>query len=321
VRGVCASAAATACLPFLVAFLAAPTANASVTVGQASNTGFNCGSFGYTLVQDAIAAPPAYTVPAGGGVLTSWSHAANADASTTLRLKTYRRTANPARFITVGQSLSSPVVTPNTLNTFPTRIRVRAADILGLSVLSGATPACVFTAAGGDAVRQASGDPAVGSVPTFGGQLGGSRVNVSAVLEQDADRDDFGDETQDKCLGTRGTFNGCPNKLTLDAVKQKGRKPKVKVTATVPGAGTLSAGSPSTPALAAAAAKVRLKPVTQILTSTSSQQIVLTLKLTKSAKRKLADKGKLKVQVQVVYTPPGGPPGSRSTKTKLKSAP
>ena len=44
---------------------------------------------------------------------------------------------------------------------------------------------------------------------------------------------------------------------------------------------------------------------------------MLTLKLTKSAIGKLDEAGKVKVKA--VYTPVGGPPGSQTKKTKLKS--
>ena len=135
----------------------------------------------------------------------------------------------------------------------------------------------------------------------------------------DADHDGYGDETQDKCVGTAGTFNGCPNTVTVNKLKQKGTKPKVKVKVTVPGAGTLEAGSASDPMLASSATKTSLKPVTETLTSTTKQHVVLILKLTKSAKRKLSEKGKLKAKVKVLYTPPGGPAGSQTGKVKLKS--
>jgi hypothetical protein len=47
--------------------------------------------------------------------------------------------------------------------------------------------------------------------------------------------------------------------------------------------------------------------------------VTLAVKLTKSAKRKLATKGKLKLKVKAVYTPVGGPPGSQIQKKKLRS--
>jgi hypothetical protein len=62
-----------------------------------------------------------------------------------------------------------------------------------------------------------------------------------------------------------------------------------------------------------------LKAVTQALTSKTTQQVALTLKLTKSAIGKLNDAGKLKLKVKAVYTPVGGPPGSQTKKKKLRS--
>jgi hypothetical protein len=144
------------------------------------------------------------------------------------------------------------------------------------------------------------------------------RLNAQAVVEPDTDRDVFGDETQDKCVGTPGTANGCPSTVTIDGLKQKGDT-KVRVTATVPGAGALKVGAASDPALASAAAKKTLKPKSLNLTAITKQQLTLKLKLTKSAIRKLDDKGKLKLKVKAVYTPSGGPPGSQTKKKKLKS--
>ena len=55
------------------------------------------------------------------------------------------------------------------------------------------------------------------------------------------------------------------------------------------------------------------------MTSTTQQQVTLTMKLTKAAKRKLTGKGKLKVRVKAVYTPTGGPPGSTTAKATLRT--
>jgi len=163
-----------------------------------------------------------------------------------------------------------------------------------------------------------SGDPSPGDTKTFT-PLDGQLLDVSATLEPDADNDGFGDETQDKCIGTAGTANGCPSTVAIDKLKQKGDT-KVRVTATVPGAGSLKVGSPSDPALASAAAKKKsLKALTETLTATTKQQLKLTLKLTKSAIAKLKDAGKLNLKVKAVYTPTGGPPGSQTTKAKLKT--
>ena len=68
-----------------------------------------------------------------------------------------------------------------------------------------------------------------------------------------------------------------------------------------------------------ASSATRRAPVTETLTSTTKQHVVLILKLTKSAKRKLSEKGKLKAKVKVLYTGPGRPAGSQTGKKKLKA--
>lgn len=185
----------------------------------------------------------------------------------------------------------------------------------------------------GGTIREDSSDPTAECAYTTGSDSGpgttqsyftsGCNENVllvSGTIENDFDHDVFGDETQDKCVGTAGSFNGCPNTVSSVSAAQAGHKPKIRVTATVPGAGTLEVGSANDASVASAASAVSLKPVTQTLTSTSSRQVTLTLKLTKSAKSKLARKGKLKTSVRIVYTPPGGPAGSIKSKVSLKGA-
>jgi hypothetical protein len=142
-----------------------------------------------------------------------------------------------------------------------------------------------------------------------------------ATVESDVDHDLFGDESQDKCLGTAGQYSGCPNAFALAKPKAKGTK--VKLTVTVPGAGTLKVGSASDSTLVSAAKKKRspLKPITQVLTSTSKQTLSLTLKLSKTGRRQLAAARKLKLKIKALYTPPGGPSGSAQAKTRVKSKP
>ena len=66
---------------------------ASVTIGQTGATA-TCVSAD-TWVQDSTAAPPVYSVPAGGGVITSWSTDVTTAvaADQTLKLKVLRRDA------------------------------------------------------------------------------------------------------------------------------------------------------------------------------------------------------------------------------------
>ena len=221
-------------------------------------------------------------------------------------------------FIATGGG-SAESVAPGAERSFATRLSIRAGDLIAVDGPASAAAPLAYRSGGGTNARfnppLLEGDPAR-SPNGFGGGFNGM---VSAQLEPDADNDGFGDETQDKCVGTAGTANGCPSTVTIDKLKQKGDS-KLKVTATVPGAGSLDVGSASDPVLASAAGtKKSLKAVTKTLTATTKQQVKLTLRLTKSAIGKLDEAGKLKVKVKAVYTPAGGPAGSQTKRKNLKT--
>jgi hypothetical protein len=305
-----------------VAVAAAIAANASpagaaVPVGQTFTPDQFFGGEG-TFIQ-STSPGNSYAVPTDG-VITNWSFEAAAGTTPPLKLKIVRH-AGGDDFTTIGDSqLETP--TPATLNTWTTRIAVKAGDLLG-HYYPGPMTVSYRDVSGYD-THDISGspgtpglDPPPGTTVTYSPNPG-NQIDVSAVLEPDADQDGFGDESQDKCLGTPGAANGCPSTVTIDKLKQNGDT-KVKVTATVPGAGSLEVGSPSDPALASAAKKKSLKAVTNTLTATTKQQVKLTLKLTKSAIGRLDEAGKLKLNVKAVYIPVGGPAGSQTKKKKLKT--
>jgi hypothetical protein len=299
----------------LVALAPLPQAGAATQIGETFVPLTGCG----TSTRLQTRSPSAQYAAPFAGVITSWSFQSD-PAPPTIKFKVGRG-AGGNNFTVVGESpLLIPA--PSFLNTNPVRIPVQAGDVIGIYLDTFGN--CAASSATGYTNAFLGGDQLPGSTGTYA-QETNVKNDVSATLEPDADQDGFGDETQDKCVGTAGSANGCPSTVTIDKLQQKGlpgsghaRKPKVNVTATVPGAGTLSAGSPSDPILAAAAAK-SLKPVTTTVTATTKQQVVLTLNLTKGAKKKLSKHGKLKLQVKVVYTPVGGPPGSQTKKVKLKS--
>ena len=306
-----------------VSVVVSAPAQGATTLGQtdpAAPAGYACGSPTAYLQRAVAAGSPSYTVPAGGGVITSWSTQANANADKEVELKVFAPPHRDNIFYEVRGQEGPHILTAGALNTFPAQVKVEAGAILGLYHSTIGT-ACEFDGVPGDTtsyVFAAIPDPPVGSFYDPNMNDAGFRVNISAQLEPDVDDDGFGDESQDKCVGLAGPFNGCLGSVFLNKVKQKGMKPKVKLTVTVPGAGTLRAGSPSDPALATAAAK-SFEPATRTLTSTAKQTLVLTLKLTKSAKRRLSDKGELKTKVKVLYTPAGGPAAAASGKAKLRN--
>jgi hypothetical protein len=304
------------------ALLAGPaTTDAAITVGSpltaqvSSNIFQGCGTAACTFVNPVLPEPGANVASPLTGVLVRWRMMGNASGAP-FEVRVLRPT--PGGEYT-GAGTGAPEV-PVGLGptTFATRLPVQAGDLVGLDSPAGANwfnGRAPQTGAGYGKFDPALADGSTGS-PGLNSNI---EAEFNGDVEFDADRDVFGDETQDKCLGTAGAFGGCPNTFLLDSVMQTKKKPKVKVIATVPGAGTVQAGSASDPALASASAKKSLKPVTETLTSTTYQQALLTLKLTKSAKRKLAEKRKLKAKVKVLYRPPGGPAVSQTRQVNLKT--
>src|SRR5436190_10568457 len=103
----------------------APSAFGAVTVGQTFTPNISWGGSG-TIVE-TTSPGNLYVVPSDG-VITSWSFEAPADIAP-LKLKMLR-SAGGDDFTTVGESqLETP--TAETLNTWLTRISVRAGDLLG----------------------------------------------------------------------------------------------------------------------------------------------------------------------------------------------
>lgn len=290
----------------LAAATASP-AGAAVTIGQTVTPNSLCG--GDTFFQRASLAQQ-YSAPSAG-VITSWAFQGDA-APPPVRFKVGRPLGGNDYTVVGASDTVNPAA--NTLNSYPTRISVKAGDQVGFFTGTGN---CAFEVApAGNLIVFFSADLAPGATETFA-QQDERLLNVSAKLEPDADNDGWGDESQDRCVGGAGPYNGCPSTVQIKKVKQKSGT-KVAVAVKVPGAGTVAIGSPSDPALASASAK-SLKAVTRTLTGTSAQKVKLVVKLTKSAIGKLARSGKLKLKVKAVYTPPGGPAGSAVMKKKLKS--
>jgi hypothetical protein len=290
-------------------------AGAAQTIGQAGLDGGACTN--RVFVQHDLTGGPSYS-PSSYGVITSWGAAANGSTGQTLQLTVLRQDAD-LDYTILRRDPVRTLANLNALNTFTgLRLPIEAGQLIGVYDPPGSQADCESFGSSGDEVAFSDvGNPSDGVSTTYNGFDSGFRVNAQAVVEPDTDRDVFGDESQDKCVGSAGAANGCPSTVTINKLKQKGDT-KVKVTATVPGAGTLRIGSASNQAVAGKAAK-SLKAVTRTLTAITRHQVKLTLKLTKSAIGQLDDAGKLKLRVRAVYTPTGGPPGSQTKKKKLTS--
>jgi hypothetical protein len=191
----------------------ASPAAAATTVGQV-DTGPNptdCPAL-TGLVTTSVSDGPTFTVPTGGGVITSWQTNAGAGADQSAKLKILRATAAPATYLVVGQSAFRPITASLLNGPLPVRIPVQSGDFV--SILTGANggPCQTVTSNPADISRATTGGPdsANGTNASFPTPLTGRRANVSASLEPDADRDGFGDETQDQCPSDPSAQGACP---------------------------------------------------------------------------------------------------------------
>ena len=171
-----------------------------------------CGSY----LQLGVATGSRYTVPFDG-VITSWSFQADASppSSPTSFIAARACCGTRDSYTTVGAAPAS-AITANELNIYPARIRVQAGDVIGLSTGDGD-----FYWYARDTEDQAAAAPSgidVGGSASYSSQqfeteyglTGGSRLDVSAQVEPDADQDGFGDVSQDACPGVSGSLQGCP---------------------------------------------------------------------------------------------------------------
>jgi hypothetical protein len=197
----------------------------AVTLGQTSGPGVaNCGA-GTTIVQYA-AAPPAYSSPTAG-VLTSFSYYANNAGS--VRAVVLGPSATPTHR-TVSATSSLDAVTPGSVNTFPVRIAFPAGSTIGLYV-SQNDMGCLASGPVTDIAATSPFDPATATDYPGTSPVPGTRADISAVLEPDADGDGYGDVSQDACPQSATTQTACPapDTTVTKAPKKKSTKTKVKI--------------------------------------------------------------------------------------------
>jgi hypothetical protein len=216
-------------LAFVVAVVGATTglgassAGAAVTIGETFTPTANCSGPTTMIAPTSPPSPAAqYTAPSAG-VITSWKIQLAATVPPVVEL-TVVRPAGGNNFVTIGRGgLEEPVA--NQVNSYATRIRVLAGDVLGYYTSAGLTCAGMST---GSAVAFFNGPrTAVDSTNPFS-PVSGYRPPISAELEPDADNDGFGDETQDQCPSDADTVNACRDKAAPETTITKQPKKKVK---------------------------------------------------------------------------------------------
>jgi hypothetical protein len=164
-------------------FMVTAAVAAPVTIGQTS------ASANYVCVQEidtqsGVASGAGYAVPAGGGLLTSWSTFAGSDGGV-MSLMIFRPTAVAGSYTVVAES---PVqtLTASVLNTFTASIALQGGDLIGFWS-DGADCGTITNDAGDlNPYSPASSPPAVGAtvaLTTFPGYL----QNISGVVTPTSD--------------------------------------------------------------------------------------------------------------------------------------
>ncbi len=190
-----------------LAGICAPPASAAATLGQTFDPE-PCNA-NFTRLQSVSPGAPFHQYEApSAGVITSWRFQADASPPQ-LKFKVGRPAVGAdfttaANFTVIGESaLVTPVA--SSLNIYAAQIPVLAGDVIGLHTLTAGNCRRFDTSY---TQHDSSGDVLPPTMGTFA-RTPDLQLNVSAILEPDADGDGFGDETQDQCPTDASTQGPC----------------------------------------------------------------------------------------------------------------
>jgi hypothetical protein len=199
-----------------------------------SNQALDCGA-GTTFFQGTTGSPPGYAA-ASGGVVTSFTVMAGPASEGQVELRTAHE--GPTNTFTITGASEAHALVPGRLNSFLTRIAIRAGDVVALHLPAEnlSVPCNYVSGDAGDVVRFRAGtfDDPVGTVVATGGAAPGVRLDLSARVEPDADGDGYGDLTQDACPTLPNSHDDCtpPDSFLKSGPTKKvhATKKKTKVT-------------------------------------------------------------------------------------------
>ena len=200
---------------------AMPTAApASVTLGQTCSPN---ATSQITAIQTATApGVPAASAPFTG-VITSFSVYRDPTEAFQSRLKVLHENG-AGSFTAVA---NGPLATLNPgLNVIPARVTIAAGDFIGTWGDPG-TQRCNFVPLE-NRMESLSGPEPQPPEPFSTNAFNGVIVDLSAQLEPDADRDGFGDETQDGCPSSAKSQGACPKKKCKKKAKKRVAEAKKK---------------------------------------------------------------------------------------------
>jgi hypothetical protein len=205
----------------------------STSIGQVGAGACNVGTAPAAVVIDTAGVGTATYVAPADGVITRFAHQANG-VSGQVRAIVFADGPTATQKTVVATS-AKMTVTTNALNSFETRLPIKAGQRLGLGFTAN-NMACA-TAAGfaGDATMvKAPFDPDTSSSFVATGVLSGGpgvtfRPNISAVLESDIDGDGWGDISQDGCTQSAQVTAACPDTKVTRKPKHPSTQSKIKV--------------------------------------------------------------------------------------------
>ena len=168
------------------------SASGAVTIGETFTPPGGC--VGPITFVQSDSPQSAYSVPSAG-VLTSWSYQASTAVSP-IKLKVATQVGANSFRIEAESALETPVA--STLNTYPLRASVEPGSVIGIYV-AGVAGCTRFLPASGFEEHYLASDSVPGQTQSYILDECCYQLDVAAELEPDADRDGFGDETQDEC--------------------------------------------------------------------------------------------------------------------------
>ncbi|HST68137.1 MAG TPA: hypothetical protein VLI94_00590 [Solirubrobacterales bacterium] len=306
---------AVAAAALAISLLGATGATAATEIGN-NCTGNRAEPPGSTLVQLSSVNPSSLAAP-HDGVLTKWKvNVIPYPGGISEKVKVLRPAPGaPNTFTAVGESTLQPIL--GGANSFDTRIPVLAGDRIGaFSPMS--TIWCMGTGSPANVMGVVAEDVAIGAAATFppatDPEAQESLVAMSAVIEPDADKDGFGDETQDACPQSATSQAPCPVvSVSTSTQVRKGSvtvvvTPSTQATVTVKGVAKLAKGK-----------KAKLNGGTQILAPGLLGKF--RLGFTKALKNKLKElppKRSVKLNVTISGTSVSGAVTTKTLKVKLK---
>jgi hypothetical protein len=258
-------------------------AAAAVTIGQIGPPPMGSGACGngLDLIQPTVSSGNPYVVPSTGGVtswkVTSWTTLGGGGPEQRA-LKIFRKIAEPDTYEVVAHDGPRPLTPGGTAgNTFPTALRVKAGDVLGVHMTTIGQCAIDVT----DSFLLATTDLADGqSASGFSSAIG--RLEVEAVVTPTSD-------------------------FSQSGLRRNKKKGTATLTFDVPNPGELNGSGKGVKAATAAV----------ISKSVGAGPAQLLIKANGKKKRKLNETGKVKLNVAISYTPTGGDPSTQSVIVKL----